>query len=99
MALEDIAALKGLGKVTQRDRRGKGNHSIRIDVSENKRKVASVEIVKYLLSHEEIMLSSLRYDLKSGKMIVNYQDLKEAESKSARGCPGCGDSEVPYFKG
>ena len=97
MGLEDIAVLEALGKVTQKDRRGKGNHTVIIKVKDSKKAVAVMEASKYIASQRDVSVDSLNYVDKKGKLTIQYHDVRGVRSKG-RGSTGCGVSSIPYFQ-
>lgn len=98
MSLDDISVLEELGRVTLKKRRGRGNHTVIVNVNEDKKAVAVMEASKYISSQKDVSVDSLNYVDKSGMLIIRYHDVKEAASKD-RGSPGCGSSSTPYFLG
>jgi len=98
MGLEKIEQLEDLGKFTLRAGKGKGKHVLELAVSPEGSMDALGDVSKYLSSQSGVKVQAINYDEKSGKVVVNYIDVKKGASNN-RGSTGCGPSMIAPYTG
>ena len=96
MALEDIAKLEAVGRVTLEKGSKKGRHVVSVAVPKKEAPSAIADVSTYLAKQKGIEVNSLNYDKSNGSVVIHYSDVKKGKSK-ARGSPGCGSSMISAY--
>lgn len=94
MALEDIAKLEAVGKVTLEAGDKKGRHVVSVAVPEKEAPKAISDVSLYMAKQKGVQVDSLNYIKSDGAVVIHYSDVKKGSSKRS---PGCGSSMIPEY--